>query len=78
VDSLIAHFGSRLGEEEPVVRVRDRRRFPPQRDDQRPCMAHFYFDDDLDDHFATKLLNPHWASDIAPDLAKLPDLLHMA
>lgn len=56
----------------------DRRRFPPQRDHKRPCVAHFYFDDDLDNHSATNLLSPHRASHFAPDLAKLPDLLRMA
>jgi hypothetical protein len=41
-------------------------------------VAHFYFDDDLDNHSATNLLSPHRASHFAPDLAKLPDLLRMA
>jgi hypothetical protein len=48
------------------------------RDHKLPCMAHFYFDEDLDNHSATKLLIPHRASRIAPDLAKLPELLRMA
>jgi hypothetical protein len=80
VDGLIARFGSWLGEEGAVVRVLDPRRFPaPWTVEKKVCAL---LCTTTNGHpwriSATKRLIPHRANCIAPDLAKLPELLRMA
>jgi hypothetical protein len=87
VDGAVYTFGSWLGDEGAVVRVLDRRRFPPPWtvDEQRLCfvvrdrtgqtVARLYFEDDLGGRSAGKLLSRDKARWIATRIMRLPELL---
>jgi hypothetical protein len=86
VDGAVYTFGSWLGDESAVVRMLDRRRFPPPWtiDEQRLCfvvrdqngeaVAHLYFDDDSSRRSAGKLLPRDRARRLATRIMKLPEL----
>jgi len=87
VDGAVYKFDSWLGDEGAVVRVLDRRRFPPPWtvDEQRLCfvvrdqtgqaVARLYFEDDSSRRSAGKLLSRDKARWIAVRIMKLPELL---
>jgi hypothetical protein len=87
VDGAVYKFDSWLGDEGAVVRVLDRRRFPPPWtvDEQRLCfvvrdrtgqaVARLYFEDDSSGRSAGKLLSRDKARWIAVRIMKLPELL---
>ena len=87
VDGAVYRFDSWLGDEGAVVRVLDRRRFPPPWtvDEQRLCfvvrdqsgqaLARLYFEDDLSGRSSGKLLSRDNARCIATGIMRLPDLL---
>lgn len=88
VDGAVYTFGSWLGDEGAVVRMLDRRRFPPPWtvDEQRFCfvvrdqngqaVARLYFDDDSSRR-PDKLLPRDRARWIATWIMKLPELLRL-
>lgn len=88
VEGAVYTFGSWLGDEGAVVRVLDRRRFPPPWtvDEQRLCfvvrdqngqaVARLYFEEDSSPQSAGKLLPRDRAQWIAARIMRLPELLH--
>jgi hypothetical protein len=87
VDGAVYKFDSWLGDEGAVVRVLDRRRFPPPWtvDEQRLCfvvrdqsgqaVARLYFEDDSSRRSAGKLHSRDKARWIAARIRKLPEVL---